>query len=70
MGLAGNDDDGVGLAEVVERGSGHVQVVKAATADGGKVEGVVGDDGAFVAQRPENRQRRDASLSGGHPVVF
>ena len=56
-GVVGDDEDGVVLAEVVERSAGHVEVVVAAVAHGGEVGVVVGDDGALVAQQFDDGER-------------
>lgn len=56
-GVVGDDEDGVELAKVVERGAGHVEVVVAAVADGGEEGVVVGDDGSFCAQQLDDGER-------------
>ena len=57
-GMVGDNHHRVILAEILERSVGHIQVVVAASAHGGKVRVVVGHDGAFIAQQFDNRQRR------------
>src|ERR1035441_3122118 len=56
-GVVGDDDGGVVLGQVVERSAGHIQVVVAAAAHGGKVRIVVGHDGAPLAQQLDDGQR-------------
>ena len=62
-GVVGDDDYGVVLAEVVERGADHVEVVVASVAHGREVRVVVGDDGAAFAEQLNDGERRDSRRS-------
>jgi len=57
-GVVGDDDYGIVVSEVGERGVGHVEVVVAAATDGGKVGVVVGDDGALVSEEFDDGEGR------------
>ena len=56
--MVGDDDNGVVLAEIVQRRVGHVERVVAAVADGGEVGIVVGDDCALLAKQFDDGERR------------
>ncbi len=57
-GVVGNNHHGVILSQVVERRVGHVQIVLAATAHGGEIGVVVGNDSAFIAQQLDDGEGR------------
>ena len=56
--MVGHDEDRVVLAEILERGVGHVQVVVAAAAHCCEIGIVVEDDGAFLAEQLDDGEGR------------
>ena len=57
VGVVGDDEHAIVLAEIVERRTLHLQVVLAAAADEGKIRVVVADGRAFFLQQLDNRER-------------
>ncbi len=57
-GVVSDDEDGVVLAKVIQRGAGHVQIVMPASAHGGEEWVVVADLGAGLAKQLDDGERR------------